>query len=325
MKEVKLKSSEPWLVFVDTNILLDFYRLRGSSALRQLKVLERHKDLIITSDQVRMEYLKHRQRVILDTLSEIKKPINQKLPPIFADYTPAKMMKKHIEDSEKKHKEVMLKAQNVIIDPSHHDDVFKHLSRIFETNTSRNLNRSKKVRFEIRNLARKRFVLGYPPRKSADTSIGDALNWEWIVRCAQDCSNNSHILIVSRDGDYGSTIGEDSVLNDWLKREFKERVSRKRKIELTTKLTVAMRRLDEIVTIEDEKEETILLQGSRALTFERFWRYRNRGAAARLLAPDPEIEMFLENDLEIDDAIPEYDESVDMPDFDSLTSSSKLD
>ena len=149
MSVVKTKSSEQWLVFVDTNILLDFYRLRGSSALRQLKVLERHKDLIITSDQVRMEYLKHRQRVIIETLSEIKKPATQKLPPIFADYTPAKMMKKHIENSEKKHKEVMSKAQNIIVDPSHHDEVFKHLNRIFETNTIRNLNESKKVRFEI--------------------------------------------------------------------------------------------------------------------------------------------------------------------------------
>jgi hypothetical protein len=48
-------------------------------------------------------------------------------------------------------------------------------------------------------------------------------------------------------------------LNDWLHRELKDRISRKRKIELTNRLTDAMRRLDEHVTVEDESEEAKLL------------------------------------------------------------------
>jgi hypothetical protein len=67
-------------------------------------------------------------------------------------------------------------------------------------------------------------------------------------------------MIVSRDNDYGITIGEEGILNDWLKKEFKERVSRKRKILLTQKLTVALKKLDEIVRPEDEREEEKVIE-----------------------------------------------------------------
>ena len=44
-------------------------------------------------------------------------------------------------------------------------------------------------------------------------------------------------------------------VNDWLSREFRKRVSQKRKIELTGRLTVALKQLAEAVTREDEDEE----------------------------------------------------------------------
>lgn len=50
------------LVFIDTNIFLDLYRLgSGQGALRQLDLLNQVKDKIITTYQVEMEYKKHRQ------------------------------------------------------------------------------------------------------------------------------------------------------------------------------------------------------------------------------------------------------------------------
>ncbi|WP_176440200.1 PIN domain-containing protein [Boseongicola aestuarii] len=52
--------SDNWLVFVDTNILLDFYRFRGASALKQLKALEQNRAKLIVTEQVQMEFLKHR-------------------------------------------------------------------------------------------------------------------------------------------------------------------------------------------------------------------------------------------------------------------------
>jgi hypothetical protein len=101
--------------------------------------------------------------------------------------------------------------------------------------------------------------LGYPPRKAGDVSIGDAINWEWIIWCAQNSNKNHHILIVSRDGEYGVAYEDKVILNDWLRREFKDRISQKRKIELTNRLTVAMKILEERVNPEDEIEETKLI------------------------------------------------------------------
>lgn len=69
-----------------------------------------------------------------------------------------------------------------------------------------------------------------------------------------------NILIVSRDGDYGVTQGKVSALNDWLSYEFKSRVRGRRKIQLTTKLTDALKKLDELVTPADEEVESRLIE-----------------------------------------------------------------
>ncbi len=231
--------------------------------MKQMESLERHKEKLILTDQVRMEYLKNRQRVVNDTLKELKKPNDIGLPPILSDYKPAQMIKKHIKNAQKKFSEVREKAANIIANPSGHDLVYKSINRIFDSDSDFNLTRTRKERYEVRRLARKRYLLGYPPRKASDTSIGDALNWEWIIKCAEKCSDQSHILIVSRDGDYGFSDSNQSFLNDWLRREFKERVSRKRRIELTAKLTVALKRLDELVSPEDESEEEKVISSAR--------------------------------------------------------------
>jgi hypothetical protein len=146
-------------------------------------------------------------------------------------------------------------ADNVLVNPGAYDSVYKTAVKIFRSEHAWNLKRPNKLRYQIRERAQKRFSLGYPPRKAADTSTGDAINWEWIIHCATNAAHAPNILIVSRDGDYGVTQGKTTVLNDWLKWEFKNRVKGRRKIELTTKLTDALRKLDEQVTEKDEEIE----------------------------------------------------------------------
>ena len=102
-------------------------------------------------------------------------------------------------------------------------------------------------------MARKRFVLGYPPRQRNDVSIGDAVNWEWIVRCCQD--SGKHVVIVSRDNDFGCGHAGQYYLNDWLKQEFGERVSKRRKIILTDKLSRGLKIVHAAVTKEMERAE----------------------------------------------------------------------
>ena len=248
------------LLFVDTNVLLDFYRIRKSDiSTKYLEQLEACKDRLIIGAQVEMEYKKNRQRVIVETLNNYGTPDWSKLSPpaLLAEHQATKMVEKKKKELLDQKTKINEKIQKILSDPIHHDPVYQCLQRLFKGNSPYNLSRVKKERFTIRRLARKRFILGYPPRKQSDTSIGDAVNWEWIVQCAMD--SGKHVVIVTRDTDYGAIYGGSSYLNDWLKQEFSERVSKKRKIILTDKLSHGLKVVHAAVTKEMEREEERML------------------------------------------------------------------
>lgn len=248
------------LLFVDTNVLLDFYRIRKTDiSTKYLEQLEVCKDRLIIGTQVEMEYKRNRQRVIVESLNNFTSPDWGKLsaPALVTDLQATKMVEKKKKELIAQQNKVNEKIQSILSDPTRHDPVYKTLQRLFKHESPFNLSRNKKERFAIRRLARKRFMLGYPPRKQGDTSIGDAVNWEWIVRCSTD--SGRHVVIVTRDTDYGAIHGGKSYLNDWLKQEFAERVSKKRKIILTDKLSAGLKIVHASVTKEMEEEEEKLL------------------------------------------------------------------
>jgi predicted nucleic acid-binding protein len=255
MKKEKPKNLDA-LIFIDTNIFLDFYRMRKSDvSMKYLKEIENHKDLIITTSQVEMEFKKNRQEVILESILEVKKDININLnvPTVLSDAKAVAMIKKSkiiIEDQQKRLK---LQIERILKNPSTYDPVYQSLQKFFKSNSPINLNRENTIRFAIRKLALKRFMLGYPPRKKSDNSIGDAINWEWMIKIAEN--TGKHIIVVTRDTDFGAIYNGDSYLNDWLTQEFKERISRKRKIIITDKLSVAFKLVDVPVTKEMIEEE----------------------------------------------------------------------
>lgn len=248
------------LIFIDTNIFLDFYRIRSSDVkLSYLDLIDNNHQRIIIGSQVEMEYKKNRQRVILDSIGQIKTPNWNSLSPpaLLQNSQPIKIIndcKKEIKKQQTKLRDRIVK---ILQEPGSNDIVYQTLQRLFKTTSEWNLNRNNKVRFSIRNLAKKRFILGYPPRKKGDNSIGDAVNWEWIINCAE--KSNKDIIIVTRDSDFGTTYDKQLFLNDYLLQEFKERISFRRKIVLTDKLSQAFRMIDLAVTKEMEDAETELI------------------------------------------------------------------
>lgn len=259
------------LLFVDTNVLLDFYRIRKSDiSTKYLETLESCKDRLIIGAQVEMEYKKHRQRVLVEFLAASAPPDWSRLTPptLIADLQAVKMIQKHRASIMEQRKKVTEKVMKVLNDPTHHDPVYQTLQRLFKNSSPLNLTRERDERFVIRELAEKRFKLGYPPRKAGDTSIGDSINWEWIVKCAGD--TGKHVVIVTRDTDYGVIHDGQSFLNDWLRQEFSERVSKKRKIILTDKLSVGLKTVHAAVTQEMEDEEALLLAKISPATVDEF-------------------------------------------------------
>lgn len=244
------------LLFIDANILLDFYRERKSDiSTKFLEQMETYKDRLILSSQLEMEYKKNRQTVILESLNKYGSPDFGKLtaPAVVAEIQAADMIKKHQKELIKQQKIVTKKVMGILEKPATQDDVYKVLQRIFKHESPYNLNRDDKRRFPLRRLARKRFYLGYPPRKKNDSSYGDSIHWEWIVQCSIDSGKD--IVIVTRDSDFGITYKNQSYLNDWLVQEFKQRVSQRRKIMLTSSLSEGLKVVHAKITKEMEEEE----------------------------------------------------------------------
>lgn len=154
------------LLFIDTNILLDFYRERKSDiSMKFLEQIEACKERLILGSQVEMEYKKNRQAVILESLGKFSTPDWGKLttPALVSETQASDMIKKHQAALTKQQNVIATKIQNILENPGRHDEVYKVLQRVFKHSSPYNLNREDKRRFAIRRLARKRFFLGYPP------------------------------------------------------------------------------------------------------------------------------------------------------------------
>lgn len=170
------------------------------------------------------------------------------------------MLKKKRKEYKQQQKTLKERIANILKSPAHSDKVYQCLNRVFKKNWDYHQNREDKNRFKIRRLAIKRFYLGYPPRKNGDNSIGDAINWEYVIDCA--LRSGKDIIIVSRDGDFGITYENKSFLNDWLLKEFKERISTHRKIELTNSLSYALKEIQSNITDEMEDAEKEFIEST---------------------------------------------------------------
>lgn len=232
--------------------------------MEYLNAIEGRKDFLITGSQVEMEYQKNRQIVILESLSKFKTPdwSNLSVPALLADSNEAK----EIEELKKKiaacRSKINEDIEKVLRYPSSDDLVYQTLNKIFRSKSKYNL-RATSARYEaVKKLAVERFMLGYPPRKKNDISIGDAINWEWVISCASKSKKN--IIIVTRDSDYGAIWKNEPFLNDFLVEEFRERVSDNQKIMLTTRLSEAFKLIDLPVSADMVEEETRVIESHQA-------------------------------------------------------------
>jgi PIN domain len=247
----------PNLLFIDTNIWLDFYRARNETGLQLLNHVEAISDKIIVNFQLEAEFKRNRQTAILEGMQELKSLPQFARLGIFSDAKATRVMQKSIKVAEKSSKTLKTRLGRVLENPAVHDPVYKVCQRIFHKEDELNLTRENTLRRTIRRKAFRRFFQGYPPRKKNDTSIGDAFNWEWMVHCANE--RKAGLVIVTRDSDYGVTLENKSYINDHLRQEFSERVSRKRKLFLHSRLSDALKRFEIVVSPQEEEAEKELV------------------------------------------------------------------
>ncbi len=247
----KTKKKIQAYAFIDTNIFLDFYR--GSEAtLAMLEKLEQVSDRIICTYQVEMEFLKNRQSEIARIVNQADLSLSASLPAVLADTQLSASLKSTRVDLGKTKTKLKNNLLKLLRSPKS-DRVFNVLEKLFRSESEHVLTRDmKQEKNAVKRLARRRYQLGYPPRKRGDTSMGDAFNWEWVIHCAQKLSGR--IIIVSRDSDYGTEYNKEFFLNDQLKKEFRERVGMK-PLTYTQKLSEALDELEVRVTKAEKESE----------------------------------------------------------------------
>jgi len=257
----------PNLLFIDANIWLDFYRVRNDTGLRLLEHTEKLAGRLIVTYQLEAEFKKNRQAAILEGMQELKAPQHIPRPGIFSDAAATKMMNRNVKEAEARVRKLRDRMVRALKDPANLDPVYQACQRLFHKGDDLTLGRGNSLRRLIRRRAFKRFLHGCPPRKKSDTSIGDAFNWEWMVHCA--IQKKMGLVIVTRDPDYGITIDKKSYINDHLRQEFSERVSRKRALRLYSRLSDALKLFDVRVTEEEEASETELVSAAAKAPSER--------------------------------------------------------
>src|ERR1700722_19516746 len=253
------------LLFIDTNIWLDFYRASNETSLQLLSHTKAIIDKIIVTFQLESEFKANRQAAIIDGIRLLKAPDFTHRLGIFSGAKATKIIKRNLSDAKKGVETLQERLRRVLEEPGTHDPVYKAFQQILNRKSDLSITRSDKRRFTIRRRAFKRFLHGFPPRKRSDTSIGDAFNWEWMVHCAQQ--KGMGLVIVSRDADYGVTHREKSYVNDHLQQEFGERVSKRRHLSLHTKLSDALKLFEVKVSPQEEQAEKELVSAI-SLKFE---------------------------------------------------------
>lgn len=262
------------LLFVDTNVLLDFYRANNDAGVALLAKLDGLHDCIITTCQVEMEFKKNRQGVIDDAFGLLKEPdFNLAAPAFLSEAKTVKLIKERIQDVRIRVKKLRQRVLATLEKPKSHDRIYQTCQRFFSNWSALNLKRDSKEFPRIRRLAMRRFFEGQPPRKKNDTSMGDAINWEWIVQCVS--TTNRDVVIVSRDGDYGLVRKEKCYVNNFLLEELRERVNQRRNLMLVDRLSLGLKSISVPVSAKEIAAEaaTIPAPGRmRGRDFVRFLR-----------------------------------------------------
>src|SRR5712692_3409772 len=128
-----------YLVFVDTNILLDFYRSKNEASCRLLNHLNNLHDCLITTYQVEMEFKKNRQAVILESYNALKSPDSISAPAFFSEAKETKALSNNIKEAAKRIEVMKKRIRRVLLNPTVHDPVYKVAQRMFTDKTQFNL------------------------------------------------------------------------------------------------------------------------------------------------------------------------------------------
>lgn len=238
-------------VFIDTNILLEFYGY-SKERLDDLKKLfsfaNNQKLTIWLTEQVRDEFERNRAKTIELTLSQYDGG--------KTEFNPSQFIKDSVEygglsDAHKQYlrlrQEVGKKAREKA--KTRELDADKLIEELFKRDTKQRTE-------EILRRARDRKSVGNPPGKS--TTVGDEVNWETLLECIPD---NEDLHILSMDGDYECALNPGEV-SSFLQKEWRER--KNANVFLYARLSAFSSKYFSGFSIEEDSEREALIEQLRS-------------------------------------------------------------
>lgn len=251
--------AEPWLVFVDTSVLLRIYESPQPNLLGDLRELSKHPDRVITTFVVRDEFMRNRHRVmnrLADTLSKLTEP---KIVDFARQWPEGKAFHEATEHSSKAMKALIEKWKETMENPAKNDAVWSEVHKLLDAKSDLSLSASSEDAKSIIDRAQLRRALGNPPGSDAAATLGDAANWEW---CLEMCRRRkANLVVLTADGDYGSERrGDDYLPNMLLYDEFQRTVGTTRLLAITTRTTKALELIGQAVTPEQKRGEEVALR-----------------------------------------------------------------
>src|SRR5205814_1988440 len=148
------------LLFIDTNIWLDFYRARNETGLKLLAHTEALADRLIVTYQLESEFKKNRQAAMLEGIQDLKAPAAVTRPGIFSDAKDAKVIGRNLKDAAKRVNKMKEKMVYALEKPATHDPVYRVCQRLFHKVDGVTLDRNNKLKKMIRTKAFRRFMHG---------------------------------------------------------------------------------------------------------------------------------------------------------------------
>ncbi len=235
-------------LFIDTNILLNFYHFSTDDLeeLNKLLVLIRNDEIVLfMPEQVINEFYRNRENKINDSLKEFRKEkIERPFPQMTKHYPEYKTLREAIKTFDENRQALLEKLLGDINTNSLKADVL--INELFGNAERININ------YNIYNKAKYRHDLGNPPGKK--DSCGDAINWEALLNFVP---NHEDIILITEDGDYLSELNNDK-LKPFLVDEWKQ--TKDSSIILFKSLTAFFKNNFPKIKLANEYEKSLLIE-----------------------------------------------------------------
>lgn len=203
-------------VFIDTNILLDFYSFTSEDLgeiQKFIALAETSAVKIIVNDQLWNEFHRNREVKILEALKRFKTAnLSLSVPSFCKNFDEFAQLQESLADSRKKYIDLVQKAEKVAIEwDTEADHVMQKLFPLCGV---------EKVPVKVLHSAWERHRRGNPPGKNKLT-CGDEINWEFLLD--RDMQGED-LHLISGDSDFYSLLNKDEI-NPFLSHEWATRQS----------------------------------------------------------------------------------------------------